>query len=353
MEKVSINVDGTDFEVVPGQTVLEACLGAGVDIPRMCWHPRTRVYGGCRLCIVEIEGMRGLPISCGTEVKDGMVIRTDTEEIRRTRKVIVELMLASGEHNCFSCEMDGSCSLQKLAYEYGIDRPRFELKGEPVPIDDNNPFIIRDYNKCIMCGRCFRVCNEVVGQGAINIERRGINAKIACMDDADLIDSECLFCGSCVQACPTGALSYKKSRFQGRAAQTEVVRTTCPYCGCGCQLDLHVKDGKLVYVDAADEAEPPNFGTTCVKGRFGFDFIYNPDRLLTPLIRKGNQFEETDWDTALDYVASKLKEIKNEHGPDSIMTASSAKATNEENYALMKFCRTAIGTNNIDHCARL
>lgn len=352
MEKISINVNGRDYRVDPGQTVLQACTSLGFDIPNLCWHPRTEVYGGCRLCIVEIEGMRGLPISCGTDVRDGMVIRTDTEDIHKVRKMVVELLIASGDHNCMTCEMNGACTLQRLAYQYGIEKPRFELKGEPLPIDDDNPFIIRDYSKCILCGRCLRVCNEVIGQGAINFINRGFTAKVACTEDVPLNESNCQMCGSCVQACPTGALSYKKGRFQGRVAETEVVQSTCPYCGCGCQLELHVKDGEVVYVDAVEDAGP-NYGTACVKGRFGFDFIYSPDRLTMPLIRKGQSFEETDWETALDTVADKLREIKDRHGPDSIMMASSAKATNEENYAWMKFTRAAVGTNNIDHCARL
>ncbi len=352
MEKISIKVNDKDYEVDPGQTVLQACTSLGFDIPNLCWHPRTEVYGGCRLCIVEIEGMRGLPISCGTDVRDGMVIRTDTDDIHQVRKMVVELLIASGDHNCMTCEMNGSCTLQRLAYQYGIDKPRFELKGEPLPIDDANPFIIRDYSKCILCGRCLRVCNEVIGQGAINFINRGFTSKVACMEDVSLGHSNCEMCGSCVQACPTGALTYKKARFRGRESETDVVRSTCPYCGCGCQLELHVKDGEVIYVDAVEDAGP-NYGTACVKGRFGFDFIYNPDRLTKPLVRKGQTFEETDWDTALDLVAGKLREIKDQHGADSIMMASSAKATNEENYSWMKFTRAALGTNNIDHCARL
>jgi predicted molibdopterin-dependent oxidoreductase YjgC len=352
MDKITINVNGKAFQVDPGQTVLQACSSVGIEIPNMCWHPRTKVYGGCRLCIVEIEGMRGLPISCGTEVKDGMVVKTDTENIHKVRKIVTELMIASGDHNCMVCDMSGSCTLQKLAYQYRIENPRFEIKREDLPVDEDNPFIIRDYSKCVMCGRCYRVCNELVGQGAINLTLRGMNAHVATFGDTALLDSNCGMCGSCVQACPTGALSYKKARYEARESDTEVVETTCPYCGCGCQLELHVKDGKVVYVEASED-KAPNYGTTCVKGRFGFDFIYSPDRLTRPLIRKGRNFEEASWDEALDLVASKLKEIKEKSGPDSIMVASSAKATNEENYALMKFTRAVLGTNNIDHCARL
>jgi predicted molibdopterin-dependent oxidoreductase YjgC len=351
MDKITINVNGQDYQVETGQNVLQACQSIGIDIPNICWHPRTKVYGGCRLCIVEIEGMRGFPISCGTDVQDKMKIVTENDKIRQVRKTIVELMIASGEHVCITCEMSGSCDLQRLAYEYGIEKPRFDLRGTHMPIDDANPFIIRDYNKCILCGRCVRLCNEVIEEGAISIMRRGMDAKIACMEDTDLIESNCKMCGSCVQACPTGALSYKKARFKGRPSDTKTVETTCSYCGCGCQLEMHVKNGEVIYVDGADEA--PNYGTTCVKGRFGFDYIHNPARLTLPLVRKDGELVETSWDEALDLIADKFKEIKEKNGKDAFMVASSAKATNEENYALMKFTRAVLGTNNIDHCARL
>ncbi len=352
MDKVKINVDGQDYEVDGGQNVLEALRSVGVYVPALCYHPRTEAYGGCRLCIVEIDGIRGLPPSCTIEVQDGMVIRSDTEPIHKVRKVVVELLLAAGDHNCMTCEMNGICTLQELAYHYEIDKPRFSIEEAPVRPTDDNPFILRDYTKCVLCGKCVRVCNEVQCQGAINIMQRGYDAKVAGTKDSPLLESDCLMCGNCVQACPTGALTYRKSRFKGRDYEVEKVRSTCPYCGCGCQMILHVKDGQIVKIEA-DEEHGPNYGTLCVKGRFGFEYMSSEDRLTTPLIKKGGEFVEATWDEALDFTAQKLKENKDKDGPDSVLVASSAKATNEENYALMKFTRAVLGTNNIDHCARL
>ncbi len=351
-EKVRINVDGQDYEVDSNQKVLEALHSIDIDVPAMCYHPRTAPYGGCRLCIVEIEGIRGLPPSCTVDVQDGMVIRSESEEIHRVRKVVVELLLAVGDHNCTTCEMNGICTLQELAYKYKIDKPRFEIEKPPPRPEDDNPFILRDHTKCILCGRCIRVCNEVVGQGAINLASRGYSAQVAGFKDAPLLESDCLMCGNCVQACPTGALTYRKSRFMGRDNETEKVKSTCPYCGCGCQVILHVKDGKIIKIEA-DEHSGPNYGTLCVKGRFGFEYMSSEDRLTAPLIKKDGEFLEASWEEALDYTADKLKAIKEKNGNDAFMVASSAKATNEENYALMKFTRAVLGTNNIDHCARL
>lgn len=351
-QKIKINVDGREFEVSSGQNVLEALWSLKFDVPAMCYHPRTAPFGGCRLCIVEIDGIRGLPPSCTIAVQEGMVIRTDTPAIHQVRKLVTELLLASGEHNCMTCEMNGLCTLQKLAYQYGIEKPRFTFDKPPKRPPDDNPFITRDYSKCVLCGRCVRVCNQVQCQGAISFVHRGFKATVAAVEDAPLLESDCLMCGNCVQACPTGALTYRKARFKGREFELEKVRTTCPYCGCGCQMILSVKDGRVVKIEA-DEKHGPNYGTLCVKGRFGFEYLSSEDRLRTPLIKKDGKFEPVTWDEALDYTAGRLKEIKDQNGPDAFMVASSAKATNEENYGLMKFTRAVIGTNNIDHCARL
>jgi len=213
--------------------------------------------------------------------------------------------------------------------------------------------IERDLNKCILCGRCVRVCNEIQVHEVLDFSMRGSHAKVGPAFDNDYIDSECVFCGSCVDACPVGALTFKQARFQGRPWELEKVKTTCPYCGVGCQLDLNVKDGKVVKVTTNRDYGQPNLGNLCSKGRFGMNFIGSPDRLKTPLIRKEGELQEASWDEAFDFVADKLAAIKQEHGADSIAGLSSARCTNEENYLFQKFMRAVIGTNNVDHCARL
>jgi predicted molibdopterin-dependent oxidoreductase YjgC len=366
METIRITVDGRGYEVPGGGTVLEACRAAGVEIPTLCYDARTEPYGACRLCIVEIEGLRGLPVSCTTPVGDGMVVRTDTPEIQNVRRTIVELLLAAGEHDCITCEASGECTLQRLAYSYGIEKPRFQLEKIDKLVDDGNPWILRDNRKCVRCGRCIRVCHEVRGQGVIDFVNRGYDAKVGTSFDRPLLESDCKFCGECIQACPVGAIVDKRARFKGRAADTTRVRTTCSYCGVGCQTVLHVADEKVVMVTGAEDV-PPNYGMLCVKGRFGMDAYQHPDRLTTPLIRvraddsvvfdpkelvAGGLFRKATWNQALDYTAKRITELVEKHGPDSFAMATSARATNESNYAAMKFARAVIGTNNVDHCAR-
>jgi predicted molibdopterin-dependent oxidoreductase YjgC len=304
--------------------------------------------------MVEVEGYRTLVPACATGVNPGMVIKTESPRIDASRKMVLELLLASGNHNCLVCEANGVCELQSLAYRYEVPTPSFANPPDTqYYLEDNKHLIRRDFSKCIMCGRCVRACQEKQVNMAISLGYRGSHNKIVTRSDNPYSDSDCVFCGECVQACPVGALVEKKAMGLGRPWETRKVRTTCPYCGVGCQQLLHVKGGKIVKVTGVEGAAP-NQGRLCVKGRFGYEFIYSPERLTTPLIRdkKGGEQREATWDEALDLVAGKIKDTIAQHGPDSLAGVSCARSINEDSYQMQKLFRAVIGTNNIDHCAR-
>ena len=351
MKEITLNIDNMKVTVPAGSTILEAARSAGIYIPTLCHDDKLKPYGSCRLCIVEIEGVRGLPTSCTIPVAEGMVVRTDTEEVTSVRRTICEMLIADHPADCLSCSSNQKCELQKIAAFLGINKQRItKKKPEEVEtvIDDSNPFFVRDMAKCIMCGRCVRICNEVRKVNAIGIVGRGYDSKISTFNDMPLIDSICESCGECVDHCPTGALSPENEIFPA----TQELKTTCPYCGCACGIDVGIRSNKIVTV-RGDNAHPISKGSLCVKGRFGLDFVHAEDRLTTPLIKKDGKFYEASWDEALSLVAEKLASVKNTHGADSIVGFASGKCVNEDNYIFQKFIRGAVGTNNVDHCARL
>jgi predicted molibdopterin-dependent oxidoreductase YjgC len=353
--KITITIDGKEVSANSGQTILEVAKSLGIYIPTLCHYSKTTNVGACRVCVVEQEGARSLVASCCMPVSPNMVVRTNTPAVRAAQKMIIELLWASGDHNCLTCEQNGQCELQNLVYWLKIENPRFEIKTPGYALDNSNTMIQRDMNKCILCGRCVRACNEIQVNEVLDFADRSSQAKVGPAFDDDYINSSCVFCGECVQVCPTGAITLKQAKFAGRPWELSKVKTTCTYCGVGCQMDLFTKDNKIVKVMGNRDYGPPNEGSLCVKGRFGMDFVAHPDRLKKPLIRykKNEDFKEVNWDEAFTFIADKLSKIKKEHGADSIAGLSSARCTNEENYLFQKFMRAVIGTNNVDHCARL
>jgi len=372
----SIVINGNKFLFDPGETILGIAHRNSIDIPTLCHLKRAVPTGACRMCVVEVEGARSLVAACAAPAAPNMIVQTETAKVIEARRMVLQLLLSSGNHNCAVsgsagdnwtefqlkvqqaedgtelCPAWGDCRLQDLAFRYQVTGERFEPTETAYPMETANPFILRDFSRCIQCGRCVQACNEVQVNQAIHFGYRGAATKIIAAGDRPYINSDCVFCGECVQACPVGALVEKDARYEARPWETRKVRTTCTYCGVGCQLYLHVRNNRVVKVTGVEDVAP-NYGSLCVKGRFGFDFIHSPDRVKTPLIKESGSFREASWDEALDLVARKLGDIKAEHGSDSIGMLTSARITNEENYIAQKFARAVLGTNNVDHCARL
>jgi predicted molibdopterin-dependent oxidoreductase YjgC len=372
----SLLINGNRFSFEPGETILQVAQRNSVAIPTLCYLKKATPTGACRMCVVEVKGARSLVASCAGPAAPNMEVQTETANVVEARRMVLQLLLSSGNHNCAVCgtagdnwtefqlrvqkaeagtelcPVWGDCRLQELAFRYQVSGERFEPTETAYPMETANPFILRDFSRCIQCGRCVQACNDVQVNQAIHFGYRGAATKIIAAGDRPYINSDCVFCGECVQACPVGALVEKDARYEARPWETRKVRSTCSYCGVGCQLYLHVKENRVVKITGVEDVSP-NFGSLCVKGRFGFDFIHSPDRLKTPLIKENGSFREASWSEALDLVARKLGAIKSEHGPDSIGMLTSARITNEENYIAQKFARAVLGTNNVDHCARL
>ncbi len=367
----NITINGRSLAFRDGATILEVARENNIEIPTLCALKGASPTRRCGVCVVEAQGADDLMRACGTVAREGLVVRTESPKVVASRKTTIEAFLASGFHNCAVCGSDegawpgfqagvqesdgardlcpvwGDCQLQDLAYKYQVRAGTFERPAREFPKETVNPFIYRDFSRCIRCSRCEKACNEVQVNQAI----APLSADPA-GTDFPLATQDCVYCGECVQACPVGALVEKDVRYRVRPWETKKIRSTCSYCGVGCQIWLHVKDDKVVKVTGVEDVGP-NWGSLCVKGRFGFDFVNHPDRLKTPLIREGEEFREATWDEALDYVAGKLKKIKEEKGPQAFGMLTSARITNEENYLSQKFTRAVMKTNNVDHCARL
>ncbi len=374
MEKISIRIDGQDIVARKGATIFEVALANKIYIPHLCYHPDLKPAGACRMCLVETENGQFVT-SCRTPIKEGMIVKTKSPEVDRVRRPVVEMIIASHHMDCKNCLKKGQCELQRIMAYMKLDKKRIQqnlrLPKMELPLDESNPFFIRDHNKCVLCGICVQTCQKIARINAIDFSGRGNNTKITTFGDKPIAQSICVSCGGCVIRCPVGALVVKKPQ---RPAQQ--VRTICPYCSVGCGVFLGIREGAVVNV-RADKKSPVNNGYLCVKGRFGLSFVHSPDRLKEPLIRQkkgkgagkdnppisppyqrgewgggtphSSLFIEVSWDEALITVAKKLKRYKGEE----IAIIASVKCTNEENYVTQKFARVVMGSNNIDSSARL
>ena len=354
-QTVTLSIDNQEVTVPKGTTILEAAKTLGVEIPTLCHLKELAPDGSCRMCVVEVEGGRrgGLTTACTAHCQEDMVVSTHSEKVADSRRFILDLLLSNHKLDCFSCGKNGDCQLQQYALDYGIDATSF-TEGKRMPChqeDTSNPFFSYDPEKCIMCRRCARVCQLRQGRDVLSIANRGFETKMMPSYGQAFDQSICESCGNCVSSCPTGALTAKDTK-EYRKWETQKIPTTCPHCGTGCQMNLLVKNNRLVGVEPLDG--PANKNLLCVKGKFAsYKFVGSGDRLTEPLIKRNGIFEPASWEEALTLVSSKFNEIKAENGPDALAGFSCSRATNEDNYVFQKMVRAAFGTNNVDNCARV
>ncbi len=350
MSAINLTIDGTEVEVAPGTTILEAARQLGIDIPTFCYDAELPPNGACRICMVEVEKARTLVASCVAPVAPGMVIHTESERVINARKAVLTLMIANHPLDCITCQKTGECKLQDYCYRYGVSDSDFGGEVKELPHDESNAFFIRDMNKCILCGVCVGKCQDVVGAGAIDFTRRGFAANVGPAYEDRIEDSSCVFCGLCIDSCPVGALTPKHILGKGRPWEIEKTETICPYCSVGCNINLHTKGNEVIGVTPVDN-NPVNRGHLCVKGKFGWDYLKSSERLTKPLVKSNGVFVEVSWSEALGYITDQIKEVIERYGSDALMGLCSPKSTNEESYLFQKLIRS-LGTNNIDSYTR-
>ncbi len=365
--EITITIDGQQVKTQPGKTVLEAATDAGIYIPYLCYHPGMDPFAACRMCVVEVENGRGFPASCTLPAAEGMQVRNTTEPVQELRRNIMEMLLADHPHGCLTCHRvdlcgpsdvclrhvsvndrcvtcpkNERCELKDTVRFLGMDlESPLEYKYRNLPVDTGDPFYDRDYNLCIVCGRCVRICEEVRGDNAITFTERAGQALVGTSFGTSLLESGCEFCGACLDVCPVGALVESEHKWE---KPQRVERTICPHCPVGCQLNLEVNAfGKLVR-SVPEINAPANRGQACFKGKFGLEFVNRKERLKKPLVRRDGELQEASWDEALDYVADRLTQYRG--GAFALLT--SPNSTNEEHYLAQKFARKVMGTNNVN-----
>ncbi len=354
-DHIKIEIDGNIVNSVHGNTVLQIAKQNGIYIPSLCDYKGLIPFGSCRLCGVIVEGKKGYIPSCSLNAEDGMKIKTVSDELFSLKKTLIELYLSDHPNDCLTCFKNGMCELQTAASYFGLSGIRFRGKSHlNLPVDDSNPYFLFDAKRCIICARCVRACAEIQGNFAITVAGRGFNSiiKAGWGKENSFFNSECVSCGACVKACPTGALIEKGVAEYGKPFKK--TRTTCGYCGVGCSLNIETKGSNIVRVVPADESLS-NFGHSCIKGRFSFGYAKSKDRIKYPLIRENSAlpFRQVSWEEAFAFIADRFKKIQKNYGINSIGAISSSRCTNEENYLMQKLVRAVFHNNNIDTCARV
>ena len=353
--QVTLSIDGHSLEVPAGTSVMRAAMMAGITIPKLCATDSLEAFGSCRVCLVQIEGVRGFPASCTTPVAEGMIVTTENKRLNDLRRNVIELYISDHPLDCLTCPANGNCELQETTGQLGLRNVRYGFDGanhQQSNKDTSNPYFTFDPSLCIVCSRCVRACEETQGTFALTVENRGFNSAISTGSETDFLNSDCVSCGACVNDCPTGALIENTVIEMGQP--THAVITTCAYCGVGCGLKAELKGDKVVRMTPWKDGKA-NEGHTCVKGRFAWGYAQHPDRITKPMIRRhiNEPWQQVSWEEALGYAATEIKRIQTKYGVDAVGGITSSRCSNEETYLVQKLVRAAFGNNNVDTCARV
>ncbi len=345
---ITFTINERKLSVLAGTLVIEAARHSGIEVPSFCYYPGLSLQAACRMCLVEVEKAPKMQTACTLVATEGMVVRTDTPQVHKARKDMLEFLLTNHPLDCPVCDKGGECELQDMTFRYGLDKSRFVEEKLHTPEQEWSPVVYYDAPRCILCFRCVRVCDEGMDVKALGVGQRGVNSVIIPNREDHL---ECEECGMCIDICPVGALTSGAYRYKTRPWEMNYMPTVCAHCSNGCKTTLSVRNNEIMRANNRD-LSGINKDFLCIKGRYGFDFTNHKDRLKLPLVRRNGALQPSSWEDALAEVAARLKSVRDAHGPDAIGFIGSNRTTNEENYLFQRFIRAVIGTNNVDHCAR-